>query len=497
MVQGLSIVRTRLVPLVIAAVLSAWAPPALSQDRAKGKIDFDREVRPIFLKHCFKCHGPVKHSGMLRLDRKKFAAMGGESGKPILGGDENTNEILRRVTTDDIDDLMPKEGERLDEQEVAVIRRWVQAGTPWIDEEGEIIVPWWLKATETFSWYYDRHFRPVAIYLMVFLLFTLLCERCKVMVGRDSLWAQRRLERLIWWLNCIPRSWYVLGVMTIFLAQSYLQTSQMRRELAIAQAKPPVTLAGQTVGGIYGSPPIPFRPDQPRRLGGEYYRGNCERSEKLFNGGNYLTATLRLSLHGPDREPIKLGDPVPSGGLQLRFEVERAPGTSDSLFTEKIMTQTFLSPEVYSGSLVEPIDSPTWLTAEEPGKRWVGWITIPKVGAVKEGDLSGTVYVYRGRREGMEISGEAHYGLKYDLKITDGRIAEGSDMWVGSIFWHGGIALPADPSKVPFEQWFSVNPLPIITGPNSQDPKLLGITSDSEGGKSEPADPPQSPQDQP
>jgi hypothetical protein len=36
-------------------------------------IDFIHEVRPIFEKHCYECHGETKRKGGLRLDVKAAA----------------------------------------------------------------------------------------------------------------------------------------------------------------------------------------------------------------------------------------------------------------------------------------------------------------------------------------------------------------------------------------------------------------------------------------
>ena len=51
--------------LVLAAAVSAdpgAAPP-------QPVVDFGRDVRPIFAKHCVSCHGPDKQKNGLRLDR--------------------------------------------------------------------------------------------------------------------------------------------------------------------------------------------------------------------------------------------------------------------------------------------------------------------------------------------------------------------------------------------------------------------------------------------
>jgi mono/diheme cytochrome c family protein len=472
--------------LLVVGFLSAPTPVT---GQTAPKVDFERQVRPLFRVHCVKCHGPNKQRGALRLDRREWAAKGGESGRPILGGTHETNEILRRVTSDDIDEVMPKDGDRLTEAQIQTIRDWVAQRTPWPDEAGmDLPAKWWEPHVETISWYYDRYFRPIAIYLAAFFVLMLLCERSKVTIARGSEWARSRFERVIWWLHCVPRSWYLIGLLAIFLSHAFLQASEMRREIARLQIRSGTNAgAGLSIYSIFGLPPKPFRPDQPKQLGGEYYRGNCERSDKLFNRGNYRTATLRLSLHGLDHRKLQIGDAVPPDGLLIRFEIERAPHAAESLFTEKIMSNVFLSSEFYTGRQVEPIDQPVWLEAVEAAHRWAGFYRIPNSKNATDGELSGLVYVYKGDRDETTVSGEAHYGIKYDLKIANGCIAEGSDMWVGAIFWHGGIALPSDSTKVPFEEWFSARPIPEIAGPSSDDPRLLGIDDHPEARAAEDA----------
>src|SRR5581483_1812428 len=51
--------------------------------RAQEKIDFVRDIQPIFAKSCQSCHGPKTQMGGLRLDAKDPALAGGQSGKVI------------------------------------------------------------------------------------------------------------------------------------------------------------------------------------------------------------------------------------------------------------------------------------------------------------------------------------------------------------------------------------------------------------------------------
>ena len=94
-------------------------------------IDFQRDVRPVFERHCFRCHGPDKQKGGLRLDVKQGAFAGGDSGPAIVAGRSGESDLLRRIASTDQDERMPPEGSRLSAEEIARIRGWIEAGAEW------------------------------------------------------------------------------------------------------------------------------------------------------------------------------------------------------------------------------------------------------------------------------------------------------------------------------------------------------------------------------
>jgi mono/diheme cytochrome c family protein len=99
-------------------------------------IDFARDIQPIFVKRCFECHGPDKQKSGLRLDNKADAFKGGESGKKaIAAGQSAESEIIRRVTTDDADDVMPPKGARLEPSQITALRQWMDEGAIWPEKD--------------------------------------------------------------------------------------------------------------------------------------------------------------------------------------------------------------------------------------------------------------------------------------------------------------------------------------------------------------------------
>jgi hypothetical protein len=100
--------------------------------RGAERVDFEREIRPIVAEQCVSCHGPEKHKGGLRLDRKESALEGGESGKAIESGHGGQSLLVKvlRGPSGDIDQ-MPYKKEPLSAGEVQLIARWIDEGATW------------------------------------------------------------------------------------------------------------------------------------------------------------------------------------------------------------------------------------------------------------------------------------------------------------------------------------------------------------------------------
>ena len=102
--------------------------------RAAGQeVDFNRDVRPILSGFCFKCHGiddKARKSG-LRLDAREGAVKQLKSGKTALvPGDVVKSELVRRILTDDEDDVMPPPSTKrvLSAGQKETLKRWVAQG---------------------------------------------------------------------------------------------------------------------------------------------------------------------------------------------------------------------------------------------------------------------------------------------------------------------------------------------------------------------------------
>jgi hypothetical protein len=112
--------------------LLAGAAVVRASENGPPKIEYNRDVRPILSDKCFKCHGPdaPARKAKLRLDLRADALAERESGPPIVPGQANKSEVVRRIETGDADEVMPprKSNLHLSKDEIAVLRRWVAEG---------------------------------------------------------------------------------------------------------------------------------------------------------------------------------------------------------------------------------------------------------------------------------------------------------------------------------------------------------------------------------
>ena len=114
-----------------AALVVAGAAGAAG---ASTKIDYTRDIRPIFAEHCILCHGPDDAEGGLRLTHRALAAGALKSGaRGIVPGDADASEIVRRILSEDPDERMPPPGkaEALSVEQVAKLRQWIEEGADW------------------------------------------------------------------------------------------------------------------------------------------------------------------------------------------------------------------------------------------------------------------------------------------------------------------------------------------------------------------------------
>jgi mono/diheme cytochrome c family protein len=123
--QALSRMRYLLPLLTCAAVFGAAEPAADAVDPQLAS-----KAHAVLQENCFKCHGPDKHKGDLRLDSAEAVKKGGEDGVVVVPGDPDKSLLIKAVGWADKDSRMPPK-KKLSDEQIAVLTAWVKAGATW------------------------------------------------------------------------------------------------------------------------------------------------------------------------------------------------------------------------------------------------------------------------------------------------------------------------------------------------------------------------------
>ncbi len=139
--------------LVVCCALALFPAAVRSNDRsnkpqplqpradATQKVDFRSQIQPILRTTCYSCHGLEKQESGLRLDAKRRALVGGDMGPVIVPGDSAASRLIAIVQgRDEVVSIMPPQGEGtpLSEQQVALLRDWIDQGAEWPADSGDV-----------------------------------------------------------------------------------------------------------------------------------------------------------------------------------------------------------------------------------------------------------------------------------------------------------------------------------------------------------------------
>lgn len=112
--------------LVAADADLSKLPPAST----RAGVTFDKDIKPIFEKSCFKCHGAEKQKGKLRVDSLEAVLKGGEDGKILEPGNSAKGSLVVSIARLVEDDAMPPtdKGTPLTPEQVGLVRAWIDQG---------------------------------------------------------------------------------------------------------------------------------------------------------------------------------------------------------------------------------------------------------------------------------------------------------------------------------------------------------------------------------
>ncbi|MBC7853524.1 MAG: PSD1 domain-containing protein [Pirellulaceae bacterium] len=126
-----------LLPRLLTCLLALFVA---AQSRGDDGDDFfERQVRPILAGKCVECHGPEVPENDLRLTSRDELLKGGKSG-PAAVERKSAESLLIQAVTRQGKLKMPPDN-KLRDDEVAALRKWVDLGLPWPSTPGQAAKP--------------------------------------------------------------------------------------------------------------------------------------------------------------------------------------------------------------------------------------------------------------------------------------------------------------------------------------------------------------------
>jgi hypothetical protein len=116
-----------LLPPLLAGLLVAQTPA--------GKVDFNRDIRPILSDNCFTCHGPAKSTRKadLRFDVEDSAKEDRGGYQAIAPGKPMESHLVQRIISNEKAKVMPPPGsnKKLTPRQIDLLKQWITEGAVW------------------------------------------------------------------------------------------------------------------------------------------------------------------------------------------------------------------------------------------------------------------------------------------------------------------------------------------------------------------------------
>jgi mono/diheme cytochrome c family protein len=116
----------------LASVAALVALARFAAAATPGKIDFDRDIRPILSDNCFACHGPdeAQRKANLRLDTPEGLLQDRKAYKIITPGDSAHSRLYQRISAEQKATRMPPPyaQRQLTPPQVDLIKHWIDDG---------------------------------------------------------------------------------------------------------------------------------------------------------------------------------------------------------------------------------------------------------------------------------------------------------------------------------------------------------------------------------
>ncbi|MCA9110864.1 MAG: PSD1 domain-containing protein, partial [Planctomycetaceae bacterium] len=107
---------------------------------AAESLDFERDIAPLFVRHCLECHNDTAETGGLSLTSHGRLMQGGESGPALNKEPLGDSPLLQRVLDGEMPPPKENKPQIITSEEIDLLKRWVAAGAHW--PEGRVLDPY-------------------------------------------------------------------------------------------------------------------------------------------------------------------------------------------------------------------------------------------------------------------------------------------------------------------------------------------------------------------
>lgn len=152
---------------IILFLTLALARPLSGAEDAR-PVSFRADIAPLLQRRCAACHCEESAKGGYRLDTFQLLQKVGDGGDaPVIAGKAKDSALFKLLLARDPEDRMPQKADALPDAEIAIIRRWLDAGA--IYDGGDPARPLAELVRETFLRPAPAHYsRPIPITALAF-----------------------------------------------------------------------------------------------------------------------------------------------------------------------------------------------------------------------------------------------------------------------------------------------------------------------------------------
>ena len=127
--QGMNLLRVSLA-FVCGTAFAAPSPEQVEF--------FEKQVRPVLVEQCVKCHGPEKQKAELRLDSYAALMKGADTGPVAVAGKPEQSSLIKSIRHEG-DVKMPEKAPKMPEPQIAALTEWVKMGMPWPESSAPVV----------------------------------------------------------------------------------------------------------------------------------------------------------------------------------------------------------------------------------------------------------------------------------------------------------------------------------------------------------------------